>query len=406
MFYETFIGLRHLRPKKRGAFISVITLLAIAGVAVGVGALIIVMAVMNGFEKDLTEKILGAHAHLLILAAGDEKKFEHHQIMDRLRSLEGIEASSPFIQTQAILVNRGRTLGVILKGIDPLLERGVTDIQKKVISGSDKLKTDEEILIGSELASYLGAGVGSSIMVVSPKMIPASLGIGMLPHIVPFKVGGIFKSGMYEYDSSLALLNLRAAQRLLGLGDRVDGVAVKIGDIYEAPLIKGNIEPLFDYHYTVRTWMEVNRNLFSALRLEKAAMFIILILIVFVAGLSIANTLTMIVMHKRKEIGILLGLGATRWGIMRIFIFEGVLIGFIGTLAGLFFGFLGCGILSRFEFVKLPQDIYYIDYLPVNIEIGDIFLVTLCAITVAVLATIYPAISASRLDPVEIMRYE
>jgi len=406
LLYEVFIGLRHLKPKRRKGFISFITLLAIGGVALGVGALVIVLGVMNGFERDLKEKILGVNAHLLVLDQGEERISGYQDLIDSIKSLKGVEASSPFIQIQAILASEGRAVGIFLKGIDPELDEAVTGIQVNIISGTGKPKVDEEILIGSELSSQLGVGVGSPIVLILPKMDSTHFKMGILPHLVSLKVGGIFKSGMYDYDSSLACLHLKTVQRLLGLGDVVDGLAVRTKDIYQALSIKGDINSLIGHRYLVKTWAEMNKNLFSALSLEKKVMFIILTMIILVAGLGITSTLMMTILQRRKEIGILLAMGATRGGILRTFLLEGALIGLIGTVTGLLFGLVVCWGLSRFNFIRLPQDIYYIDYLPVDIESSDLLLIVLSAITLAVLAALYPAIRAARLDPVEIIRYE
>jgi lipoprotein-releasing system permease protein len=398
LLYEIVIALRHLTPKRKKGILSFVTLLAIGGVSLGVGVLIIVMAVMNGFERDLREKILGVQAHLFLLPRIGKEIGEYTQAIEKMASLGEIVACAPFLHTQTILIAHDKAIGITLKGVDPELERGVTRIQSYIVAGSSDLEAEDEILLGSELASHLGVGVGSRVRAILP-----SVGT---PVMKTFRVGGIFRCGMYEYDSLLAYSTLETLQKILGEGGMVSGVAIRLRDIYQAEEVKERLMEIFGSECWVRTWMEMNRTLFSALRLEKTVMFIILVLIVFVAGLGIANSLILMVMHKRREVGILLSLGATRWGIGRIFMIEGLCIGISGVIAGIFFGLIGCELLSRYQFVRIPQDVYYIDYLPVDVRLEDVVLVTLSALALSLLAAIYPALRASRLDPLEVMRYE
>lgn len=397
--YERLIALRHIGAKRRKGFISFITLIAVGGVGVGVGALIIVMAVMNGFEKDLRQKILGVNPHLLLLPMEEGMIEGYSGLAKRMERLREIVAYAPFIHTQAILIAGQRVIGVTVKGIDPGLERGVTMIQSNLIAGSSSLDGEEELLVGSELASSLGVDVGTWVTLLFPTFITN-------PAMMRFRIGGIFRCGMYDYDSSVVYSNLKALQEIFGWEEGVSGVAIRLQDLYQASEVKERIIRVFGNRFWVRTWMELNRNLFLALRLEKVVMFIILGLIIFVAGLGIANTLILIVMHKKREIGILLSLGATRLGIGRIFMIEGLCIGMSGVILGLLIGLGGCWILSRYQVIRIPKDIYYIDHLPVDVRWTDVGIVVLSAILISLLAAIYPALRASRLEPLEVMRYE
>jgi lipoprotein-releasing system permease protein len=414
MSYELFIGLRYLKAKRKQTFVSLITLISIAGVTVGVTALIVVLAVMNGFKEDLRDKILGVTSHVVI-SRFDGNIPNYPELSAKAEEVPGVIAATPFIYTQAMINSRQAISGAVLRGIDPETAGKVINLPKNMRTGSLKELAMEEkaggtrttpgIILGNELARNLGVSRGEPVTVISPlgRLTP----LGQVPRSQTFRVAGIFDSGMYEYDSSIAYVSLWAAQRFLGIGDRATGIEVRVEDIYEADRVARDIgKALGGYPYWCRDWMRMNKNLFSALKLEKIVMFIILTLIILVAAFNIIGTLIMVVMEKTRDIAILKSMGATRRSIMKIFMIEGAVIGLVGTLLGLLGGYTICKLLATYQFIELPPDVYYISTLPVRMDPLDVALIVLAAIIISLVATVYPAWQASRLDPVEAIRYE
>ncbi|MBW1708681.1 MAG: lipoprotein-releasing ABC transporter permease subunit [Deltaproteobacteria bacterium] len=413
MAFETFIAWRYFKAKRKQAFISLITVISLAGVAVGVAALIVVLSVMSGVQETWKEKILGVNSHVVILKYGRSME-NYKEMLPEVREVKGVLSAEPFIYSQVMLSALGGVSGAILRGVDPVLTGQVGHLSKSITSGrlselAGKAGSPGEdlgtIILGQELARTLGVILGDTIKVISPMGKITPLG-GRTPQTRNFKVVGLFKSGMYEYDSTLVYVSLSQAQDFLNLGPTVTGLEVKVNDIYMADKIKGAILQRLGQGYWARDWMEMNRNLFWALKLEKFAMFVILLLIVLVAAFNIVSTLIIVVMEKAKDIAILKSMGATGFSIMKIFVFQGLVIGVIGTLFGLAGGVLLCDVLRRYQFIKIPRDIYYIDTLPVRMEAPDVILVILMAVVISFLATLYPAWRASRLKPVEALRYE
>ena len=422
--YELFISLRYLRARRKQVFVSIITFISIAGIFLGVAALIIVLAVMNGFETDLREKILGVNSHIVVTDYQGGMQ-NYREIMAEIAEVPGVEASTPFIYSQAMLKNRESTTGIILRGLSMKDAQKVINIGKVKegsLTGLEKGTSPEEgdvaapvrpgIVIGRELAKNLGLFLHDRVFVISPSGV--STPMGMTPRMKPFVVAGIFESGFYEYDSTLAYISLEECQNFLNMGDRVTGLELRVDDIYQAGLIAKQIEKKLGFRYWARNWMEMNRNLFSALKLEKRVMFIILSLIVLVAAFNIISALIMIVMEKNKDIAILKAMGATRSGIMKIFIFQGIIVGAIGTFLGTLAGLLVALNLEKisqfveglFGFKILPGDVYYLSELPSQVNYGDVGIIILGTMLVSFLATIYPSWRASRLAPAEALRYE
>lgn len=403
--YELWIALRYLKARRREFFISLITWISVAGVTVGVTALIVVLSVMTGFEEDLRNKILGANAHVVVLPMGSGLK-DYARVVKEVQAVPGVTGATPFAMSQVMVTAGGSVVGAMFRGIDPDSARKVIDIDRFMVRGSLRdLKGDVPgILIGREMARNMGLFVGDRVQVVSP--VGSSTPIGFIPRLRTFRVAGIFASGMYEYDTTFVFVALGEAQDFLRLGDAVSGVEVRVGDIYEAPSIARRIEARLGPGHVARDWSEMNRNLFSALKLEKKVMSIILALIVLVAAFNITSTLIMVVLEKSREIAILKSMGATNRSIRRVFVMEGMVIGGFGTAAGLLGGWVLCWLLKKYQFIELPSDVYYISKLPVVLRPEIFGLVALCAVALSLLATLYPSWQASRLDPVDTLRYE
>lgn len=414
MSYEMFIGLRYLKAKRKQTFVSLITLISIAGVMVGVTALIVVIAVMNGFKEDLRDKILGVTSHVVI-SRFDGNISKYQEVRAKVEEVSGVNAATPFIYTQVMISSRKAISGAVLRGIEPKTASKVINLPKNLRAGSleeleaenkpEGMRSTPGIILGNELARNIGASRGEPVTVISPlgRLTP----LGRVPRSQTFRVAGIFDSGMYEYDSTIAYVSLWAAQRFLGIGDRVTGIEVRVDDIYEADRVARAIgKALGGYPYWSRDWMRMNKNLFSALKLEKIVMFIILTLIILVAAFNIVGTLIMVVIEKTRDIAILKSMGATRRSIMKIFLIEGAVIGLVGTLLGLLGGYTLCTLLATYKFIELPSDVYYISTLPVKMNPLDVALIALAAIVITLAASVYPAWQASRFDPAEAIRYE
>lgn len=396
-----FIALRYLRSRKRG--ISFSTIISISGVALGVMALIVVISVISGFHEDLQKKILGAQAHAVVLSysggIGDYKT-----IMDFLSKKQEIEACSPFIIGQVLISSGKRAHGVYLRGIIPQYDMKTTEIFKNVKYKYENYTDLPWIIIGKELANLLGVLPGDTITVISPM---GSIGpLGIIPKVKKFIVTGVFEIGMYEYDMNLAVTDLKTAQDFFEYGDKVTGIQLRLSDIYKADIISQKLTKELGGEFYVKDWMQMNRNLFSALKLEKFTMFLILTLIVLVASFNIVSMLMINVTEKQRDIAILKSMGATDNLIKQVFVFQGLIIGLVGTFIGLVGGVFLCEIIKSYEIVKLPADVYYLSRLPVKIKIFDIILICACALFISLISTVYPAHRASKINPVEILRYE
>ena len=418
MRYEWFIGLRYLKAKRKQTFISIITVISIVGVAVGVMTLIVVLAVMTGFEKTIKEKILGTQAHIVVLKASQEGMDHYEEVSKKVQEVKGVVSAAPFIFNQVMLSSESNVTGGVIKGIDPDRVGKVTLLAHNMKAGRlQDLKEVKEaeppgLILGVELAKHLGVSLNDAIQVISPlgTMTP----MGMMPKMKRFRVVGIFHSGMYEYDSTMAYVSLESAQTFFGMDARVTGIEIKTDDIYQVKEIGKKIRQTLGFPFWTKDWMEMNRNLFSALKLEKTIMFIILVLIILVAALNIISTLIMVVMEKNKDIAILKSMGTPSKGILRIFVIEGGIIGVVGTALGTFLGLAMAfnldkivGFLeNRFGFKILSPDVYYIEKFPSQVNPMDVGLIIITAILISLLATLYPSWRASKLDPAEALRYE
>ena len=420
MPFELLIGLRYLKAKRKSTFISIITFISTAGVMLGVMALIVVLAVMTGFEEDLKEKILGTNAHVVVVRNGAPME-EYHQVMETLKKIKGVTAATPFIYNQVMLSSGKNVSGVVLRGIDVPTDRLVTRLSKSVVEGNvDRLEPKMEagadalpgLLLGKELAKHLNLFVGDKVNVISPmgNITP----LGMMPKMKPFRVAGIFNTGMFEYDSTLAYVSLGQAQSFFDLGDTVTGIQLKVQDVYHTGELARSINRTLGVEFYARDWMQMNRNILFALKTEKVVMFIILTLIVLVAAFGIASTLFMVVMEKNRDIAILKSMGATGGSIMKIFILEGLVIGITGTLLGVASGLLIAlnlePIIALIQKVTgqnfFSKDIYYLDRFPSQVVPADVVLISVTAILISFVATLYPAWQASRMLPAEALRYE
>jgi lipoprotein-releasing system permease protein len=424
MPYELFVGLRYLKAKRKSTFISIITVISTAGVALGVMALIVVLAVMTGFEEDLTEKILGTNAHIVVLRSNGEMA-DYKELMGKLKGLGGVTAATPFIYNQVMLSTGRNVSGVVLRGIETKSDTQVTNLSRTMIEGklSDLDKAAPApvagsepplpgVVIGKELAGHLNLYLGDTVNVISPlgNITP----LGMIPKMKRYRVAGIFNTGMFEYDSTLAYVALGEAQSFLGMGDTVTGIQLKVADVYKTGDIVRKINRDIGFPYYARDWMQMNKNILFALKTEKMVMFIILTLIVLVAAFGIASTLFMVVMEKTKDIAILKSMGATGRSIMRIFVLEGLIIGVTGTLVGVMGGLLVAlnlepivGFVQRVTgFELFSKDVYYLDRFPSLVIPGDVLLISVTAVIISFLATLYPSWQASRMAPAEALRYE
>lgn len=421
--YEVFISLRYLKAKRRQRSLSVITFISIAGVAVGVMALIVVMAVMSGFEFDLRSKILGTNAHIWVLRYGERGIEQPDAALAAVRQVPGVTAASPFTYNEVLLTAAGRTAGTVLRGIDLASAVEATDFRKTLKSASTDLTEamasphpvfpPDGVILGSYLASSLGVSVGSPVDVLLPLGGDLSP-LGVMPRMRRFTVVGIFQVGFAEFDSKLAMIAIPTAQRLFRMGSAVSGIEVRVADIYQAAQIAEAIRARLKFPYFTRTWMELNRNFFSALRVERIVMFVILTMIVLVAAFGIISTLIMLVMQKRKEIAVLKSMGATGGSLMAVFIVQGMIIGAAGTILGLLGGLAIAKNLDPivaviewlFGFKAFPQEVYLLDKLPSRVLLPDVVAITITAFIISFLATIIPSRQAARVDPVVAIRYE
>ena len=409
--FELFLGLRYLRARGHRANLSLFVWIGVGGVFLGVSALIVVLAVMTGFQDGIRDKIISANPHILIMEAGGRGVADPAALVARLGPVKGIKSRTPFVLQQALFTAQGGgATGGLLRGVDlasPAVRQALT-AEVRLGSVDPLLKSGgaPAVLLGRELARSLGVLPGEFITVISPQ--GAMTAVGLVPKMRRFEVAGLVEVGMYEYDSSLAYTSLAAAQEFAGLGDRVSGVEVKLDDPWQARAVSQRLAGLLagSGTYWVRDWMDMNKNLFAALQLEKLALFIIVTIIVLVAAFAIVGHLVLLVAEKRKEIGILKAMGASANSIGSIFLVAGMLICVVGTAAGSALGLLLIWVQNTYRIIRLAGDVYQISYLPMKLTGSDFALVVGATLVISFLATLSPARRAARLDPVEVLRYE
>ena len=410
MGFEFFIGKRYLRARRAQGFISLISILSTAGVTVGVMALIVVIAVMTGAQAEFRSRILGVDSHAILMRYGGEIA-NYRDLIEQIKSDAGVLSARPFIYSQSMLRSAAGSSGAVLKGIDPPTE--MEDAIDGMGEAFRKLYPDQQgdmqkngvmpIVLGKELGRKLSVVEGDTVYLISFRGMVSP--IGHVPTMKRFRVAGFFASGMYQFDEAYAFIRLADAQRILKIGDTVSGIEIRVSDIYQADKVAERIKEKVGFPYWTKDWMQMNANLFFALKLEKTAMFVILTLIVLVAAFNIASTLIMMVMKKTKDIAILKAMGATDGSIMRIFVIKGMVIGGFGTLLGVLMGIVICYLLKHYPFIKLPGNIYYFTTLPVQLQAIDVLTIALAAMGICFLATLYPAKQAARLNPVDAIRY-
>lgn len=415
MSFELFVGKRYLRANRDQLFLSMITLLSVLGVALGVMVLVVVNAVMTGFETELTKRILGIEAHVLVMRYG-EPLTDHEALIPRIEAEPGVTSAAPFIYTQAMMRSPKGLSGVVLRGLDPAtmgcrLRTVGGQCLGEVLAAGNVSRGDHahdltalpEVVVGSALAEKYALKVGDLVHMLSAQGDAAAM--GRLPAVQPVRIAGLFETGMHEYDAAVVFMSLAGAQRLLGMPGQATGVEVRLADVYQAKALAGALGDQLDYPYWTRDWIQMNRNLFSMLTLQKAVMFLILTLIVLVAAFNIASALIMMVMEKTRDIAILKTMGATNGSIRKIFVFKGLLIGAIGVLMGVAGGVALSLLLRRYQFIHLPGDVYFLTTLPVHLNIFDICAIICATLLICLLATLYPAHQAARFKPVEGIRY-
>lgn len=408
MGYSLFVAKKYIGAGRRSAFITAISVISVAGVGLGVLALIVVLGVMNGFENEVISRIIGTNAHIVVRKESGIEDFE--KIADEIRSMPRVTGVAPFVFSKAVVISRGATDALFIRGVDLDKERDVTDISDYIRPeyfqfGDSKDGEVSKIVIGKEVAYSLKVALGDTILLARAEISDESA-LGITPSLRRFTVGGYFDSGMYDYDASFGFIDLKDAQAFYGLDNKVTALSVSIDDMYEAPIIGQAISLLLDGTYLVTDWIHLNRNLFTWMEMEKKVMFIILSLIIVVAAFNIASTLIMVVMQRTRDIGILRSMGATSRAVMHIFMLQGFIIGVIGTAIGTAGGIVLAQVLDRYRLIQLPGDVYFIDTVPVMLRLGDIAAVAGVALLICFAATVYPAWQAARLIPVEAIRYE
>ncbi|MDH3330194.1 MAG: lipoprotein-releasing ABC transporter permease subunit [Desulfobulbaceae bacterium] len=407
MSFEWFVSKRYLRAKRKQRFISLISVISILGVAVGVMALIVVLSVYTGFTEGLRDQIIGINSHILVQRYGSNIN-NPAELAEKVEAVDGVEATTPYIYGQVLISSSQNSSGIVLRGIDPQTAVNVINVDSKMKDGQladlERVENPPGIIIGQELARQLNIRHGSRVRLISPDGPLSPMGV--LPKIRTCIVIGIFETGMFEYDSTLGFINLETARSLSGDEEGVHGLEVRVRNVDRADRIGESIKKLLGPGYSVRDWMQLNKNLFAALKLEKAGIFIALDLIILVAALNIISALIMVVMEKNRDIAILKSMGATTGSIMRIFFYQGAVIGLTGTVFGVMGGLGLCSILKRYKFIELPSNVYPMSTLPIKVVPLDVTIIAISALIITLAATLYPSWKASKVQPAEALTYE
>ncbi len=404
MKFERFVAARYL-TRRQGLFAFITTLIGVAGVSVGVAALITTLSVMNGFQTDIKDKIIGAQSHILIF--GQMTAQSYPQKIAQIQQLPSVQAAAPHIYGQGIITYAGQSLGLVVRGLDPEQEKNINTLTASLVEGSFTPSWEKDapppLVLGTEMADSLGVEVGEDVVLISPQSVATAA--GMLPKMKKFRISGLLRTGYFEFDNSIAYALLTDASDFLGLKQGVTGIAVKLKDINTADRVARQLQELVGYGYSVRTFAQMNSTIYAALKLEKTMMFIILFLIIAVASLNIASNLILLGVEKLRDIGILRALGASPQHIRKIFIWEAMVIATLGIALGLLLACLLCWIIATFNIVELPGDIYYLTKVPVRMQWQDILAVVGGSYLICFVAGLYPAVKASRVHPTDAIRY-
>jgi lipoprotein-releasing system permease protein len=406
MSYEWFIARRYLTARRKQAFISVITSISILGITIGVMALVIAIALITGFQNDVQDKILGSTAHVMIRDYSGDGLKDYAPLMERVAGMESVQAVTPIVYDSVMIIGPYQSQGAVLRGMDFARELPQSLWLRELERGElpEKGARRDGVLLGKDLAFSLGAGVGDVVTVLSPSNRLSPLGVS--PKVTRLKVTGIYATGLFEWDSTTALVWLDVGQRIFGLGENVNLIQIRIENIFGAPQFRERVREFLPEETYAITWMEMNESLFSALKLEKRLMFFTITLIVLVASLNIIATLILMVMEKTRDIGVLKSMGANSRSIMKIFFFQGSMIGVFGTIIGVALGLLWCWLANTFELIKLPVHIYMIPFVPFRIHVLDLLVIIGIALMISFLSTLFPSHRAARVDPVNALKYE
>jgi lipoprotein-releasing system permease protein len=409
--YELFVAWRYLRARRTRGVIVLINFFSVLGVFLGVMSLIIVLALMTGFHDELRDRILGANSHLVMFSGTLGEITDTAALMASVEEHPQVVAAAPFIYRKLMIVHGRRSDGIMLKAIDPEQSPRVVEIKRLVQRGNFEALTTSSgddgypgIVLGDELALNLGAGLNALVKLISPFEVLTPT--GYVPKTMQFRVVGLFHSGMFDYDTSWAFVTIPSAQKFFDMGEGVMGIEMRLRDLYAADKTAAALEEKLGGQYVFRTWVDMNGPLFSALKLEKMVSFLFIVLIVIVASFGMTSSLTLLVMDKKKEIGVLKAMGASRRSLLSIFLGEGLLLGLTGTVLGALAGFVVCWVLDSFQLISLPGDVYFITHVPFIMKTRDFVLTGVAALLISLQATLYPALSAANLDPVEAIREE
>jgi lipoprotein-releasing system permease protein len=405
MGFELFLARRYLTARRKQAFISVITFVSILGVTIGVMALVIALSLITGFQEDVQDKILGATSHLMVSDLSGQGMKDYQELSEKIKKLPEVESVSPVIYNTVLITGPAKNAGALLKGLDFAEELSASSWLRQLSAGAlPENNNQDQILLGKDLAASLGVSVGDVVNVLIPsgRLTP----VGLLPRTKSFRVCGIFNSGLYEFDSSTALITLELAQKLFSLPSKISYLQVRIKNIFQAERVAEKIHLISSPNIYVTTWMELNRSLFSALKLEKTLLFLTITLIVVVAALNIIASLVLMVMEKTRDIGVLMAMGATSNHVRKIFFLQGAIIGVVGTALGLSLGLFWCWLANTFKLIKVPVDIYQISYVPFHPRVFDLAAVVLVTLAITFISTLFPSRRAARIDPVMALKYE